>query len=79
MEELEAVKLDILEAGRKHGLREILLQSIAKLLEKGKSKEEICELLDVSEKDVDKAKSGRGCCSAVKKMEIKYCMQIWLL
>lgn len=56
MEELEAVKLDILEAGRKHGLREILLQSIAKLLEKGKSKEEICELLDVSEKDVDKAK-----------------------
>ncbi len=36
MEELEAVKLDILEAGRKHGLREILLQSIAKLLEKGK-------------------------------------------
>ncbi len=56
MEELEAVKLDILEAGRKHGLREILLQSIAKLLEKGKSKEEICELLDVSEKDVDKSK-----------------------
>ena len=56
MEELEAVKLYSLEAGRKHGLREILLQSIAKLLEKGKSKEEICELLDVSEKDVDKAK-----------------------
>ena len=56
MEELEAVKLDILEAGRKHGLREILLQSIAKLLEKGKSKEEICELLDDAEKDVDKAK-----------------------
>ena len=42
MEELEAVKLDILEAGRKHGLREISLQSIAKLLEKGKSKEEFC-------------------------------------
>ena len=36
MEELEAVKLDILEAGRKHGLREISLQSIAKLLEKEK-------------------------------------------
>ena len=56
MEKLEAVKLDILEAGRKHGLREIFLQSIAKLLEKGKSKEEICALMDVSEKDVDEAK-----------------------
>ena len=79
MEELEAVKLDILEAGRKHGLREILLQSIAKLLEKGKSKEEICERLDVSEKDVDKAKKWQRLLLSSEKMEIKYCMQIWLL